>query len=159
MAGIASLLEGFRIVHENSHRADFSEGISEEEIQKCQELIGREFPASYKLFLRKLGCGDIAGQEFYGASSGRIPGTTVPSAIWCTLENRKAAHFPLDYLIIADTGYGPIMCLDLGAMKNDECPIVLWDSSFESKAQAEPIAADFGQFFLDQISTALKEEE
>ena len=93
---------------------------------KAEELLGLQFPDTYKSFLMTIGWGGIAHFEFYGL------GKDVPSfldLVQETLYERTEGcpHLPNQLLPILNDGAGNHYCLDVAKTKSGDCPVVFWD--------------------------------
>lgn len=150
---MADLEKAIELVERNSDRADFMGEKSEELIRKAECAIGLAFPPTYREFLKRLGCGDVAGVEFYGVISVNFEDSSAPDAIWLTLEERKSSDFPSSHIIVGSTGDGAYYAIDYSLSDRDnDFPIVeYWPGLRKQKVVAE----DFGQFFLESVSNAL----
>lgn len=151
------LQKAFEIIDNNSHRADF-EGVKEEElISLAESVLGVVFPPTYREFLSKYGCGDIAGCEFYGLINGDFEGSGIPDAIWLTLEERKDSDLPENLVVVYALGDGSYHALDCSVTDQaGECPVVEWiPGSSKVGKGLEVIADDYGQFLLQKIEGAI----
>ncbi|QHT52752.1 SMI1/KNR4 family protein [Serratia liquefaciens] len=54
------------IINGKIDEADFDGPKDDALIKSAEKVLGLSFPITYRFFLENLGCGDIAGQEFYG---------------------------------------------------------------------------------------------
>jgi hypothetical protein len=143
---------------ERSGGGEFTGPIPQQIVEEAEELLGVRFPPSYRQFLLKLGCGDVAGAEFYGIVDEKLREGPIPNGIWLTLDERETAKLPSKMVLVAFTGMSGYYALDLSrAGENREAPVVMWQAG--AAAEACPvIAKDFGSFFLDEVSSALGEE-
>ena len=136
---------------------DFTGPIPQQVVEEAEELLGVRFPPSYRQFLLKLGCGDVAGAEFYGIVDDNLREGPIPNGIWLTLDERETAKLPPKMVLVAFTGMGGYYALDLARVaENREAPVVMWQAGAAASA-CPVIAKDFGSFFLDEVSGALGE--
>ncbi|PQQ29789.1 hypothetical protein CE143_02905 [Photorhabdus luminescens] len=143
------------LINENQDIADF-EGIEDNSlIDLAEETLSLKFPDSYRFFLKNLGCGDIAGEEFYGIINGNFNVLSVPNAIWLTLSERKESNLPDNYVVIYSTGDGDYMVLDCNKNKKGLNEVKLWSPGVEEEFTFIPCFNDFGDFFYETISNAL----
>ena len=134
---------------DQSGEGDFSGPRSEEVVSAAEDLIGHEFPPTYRDFVLRYGCGDIRGQEFYGITQDAIHDNGIPSSIWYTLNQRQECGFPHHLLIVYELGDGSLSCLDFSQRRVDgECPIVIWHPASKVYDRLEIEAEDFGAFLL-----------
>lgn len=154
MMSIDNVKKAISLINQHQDSADF-EGTKEDGlITLAEKTLGIKFPDSYRFFLEKLGCGDIAGQEFYGIIKADFINSGIPDAIWLTMKERQESNLPNNYVVINSTGDGDYVVLDCG---NDEKnKVFLWMPGIKNQQAAfKPYYDDFGDFFFDQISTAL----
>lgn len=151
---IEKVIKAIAIINQHEDDADF-EGIKDESlIELAEKKLGVEFPDSYRFFLKNLGCGDIAGQEFYGVIKDDFINSGVPDAIWLTLRERQRTNLPENYVIVSSTGDGDYILLD--CTKCQISSIWLWTPGVKDQSKAfKPYYNDFGDFFYEQIATAV----
>jgi hypothetical protein len=121
-------------------------------IEKAEVALGLRFPPTYRKFLAKLGCGDIEGLEFYGLIGDDFESSSVPDAIWLTLNERNSG-LPSNLVLIYATIDGGYYALDTAQINSDgENPVV----SYRLNGSTEKIADDFGAFMLSELKTTLE---
>lgn len=141
------------IIQANSLSSDFFGPAPEDNIDAAERMLGIQMPPSYRRFLTTLGGGSFDDAEFYGIIANKIPGSSVPSMVWRTLEDRKLAAYPKTHITIMSSGYGPVFCLDSSVTNSeDEYPVVEWTPATSATNPGERLAESFGGFFLDEIS-------
>ncbi len=134
----------FERIREDSE-SDFTEGASEKEIKNVETSLGILLPTSYVSFLREFNGGEFRfarmhkvserGAGFFDfleqvkESEEHVPG----------VKKRKLIPFGDDY-------GGNLFCFDYSQKKLKECPIVMWDQSFDEDMEAEPVAKHFEEF-------------
>lgn len=153
----ADLQKAFDLIERNRDQADF-EGQKPEELIALAELALRlRFPSTYRAFLSRYGCGDIAGQELYGVIKADFENSSVPDAIWLTLDERRSSGLPDSLVIVYATGDGVYYALDCSSLNDaEECPVVAWVPGDSKKGdKLEDIAKDYGQFLLKIIEQSL----
>ena len=102
-------------------------------IEKEEQALGLKFPATYKKFLAKLGCGDIEGLEFYGIIDENFESASIPDAIWLTLDERKSS-LPNNLILVYATGDGAYYAIDTCQVNSDgENPVVLYELNGSTK--------------------------
>lgn len=121
-------------------------------IAKAEEALGVSLPPTYRAFLSRYGCGDIEGLEFYGVVDDDFENSSVPDAIWLTLDERKTGT-PDALVIVAATGDGGFYAIDLDKKSDDgESPVVEWWPGLpKADGNRRVVACDFGVFLLQQI--------
>ena len=120
-------------------------------IEKAEKALGLRFPPTYKRFLAELGCGDIEGLEFYGIIGEDFESSSVPDAIWLTLDERKSG-LPKNLILVYAVGDGTYYALDTSQVNSyGENPVV----SYELNGSVKQVAEDYGSFFLSELKTVL----
>lgn len=144
------------IINQCQYDTDF-EGVKEESlIVLAERTLGFEFPDGYRFFLKNLGCGDIAGREFYGIIKTNFINSAIPDAIWLTLKERQESNLSENFVIISATGDGDYIVLDCSNNKQNK--VLLWTPGIKDIQTAfRPYYDDFGDFFYDQITTLLNQ--
>ena len=51
--------------------------------------LGLEFPPSYRRFVLDFGAGSFGASEVYGVIDSNFENSSVPDAVWCTLDVRE----------------------------------------------------------------------
>lgn len=135
----------------NSETSDF-EGVKPESlVVKAEVALGVKFPPSYRRFLLELGCGDFNGVELYGIIGEDFTNSSVPDAIWLTLEERSTSNLKKKYVIVGSGGDGTYHAIDTSQPDNEgESPIVVLSLDGE---ELEVIARSFGAYLLNEISS------
>lgn len=153
---IIELQQAFDLISAHQDQADF-EGFKEEDlIRKAETALGLEFPPTYRQFLKEYGCGDFAGQEFYGIINENFENSSIPNGIWLTLDERKSG-LPDNLIVIYATGDGAYYALD-AAQRNDsgEYAVVAWTpGASKEMGDSEKIAEDFGEFLLAMLQRSI----
>ncbi len=129
--------------------ADFEGPKPEELVRRAEEALGVCFPPTYRRFLLRLGCGDIAGREFYGVLGEDFENSSVPDGIWLTLTERRTSNLPESLVLVGATGDGGYYAIDLSQKsERNESPIIEWWPMGKSSIVSE----DFGQFLHQRVS-------
>jgi hypothetical protein len=153
MKALLAFEQALAIVRAKPAASDFFGRAPDDNVDAAEQMLGIRMPPSYRMFLTTLGVGSFDDAEFYGIIANKIPGSSVPSMVWQTLENRKLAGFPGTHITIMSSGYGPIFCLDSSVVNSeDEYPVVEWTPAVSVTNPGERLAESFGTFFLDEIS-------
>jgi hypothetical protein len=122
-------------------------------IKKAEKTLGLKFPPSYYKYLAKLGCGSVGSEEIYGIIDDDFFDSSVPDAIWVTLQQRKMCRIKDDLVIIysfGDGDYAALLCLPT----QGEGPIIRVSPGNPVNYQ-EILASDFGVFFWERVKEAL----
>lgn len=150
---MSELLQAFDLAEANSGDADFDGPKDEKLIRSAEQALGLSFPTTYREFLLRLGCGDIMGLEFYGVINGDFENSSIPDAIWLTLDQRKSSSLPLNLVLIAETGEGGYYALDIQETSTEESEVVEWTPG--TGASLESVSSDYGAFFLERITSVV----
>lgn len=149
------LCEGLDLVNQHSEQADFEGAKGPNLIVAAEQALGVVFPPTYRRFLQELGCGDIAGEEFFGVIGDDFVESSVPNGIWLTLMERKSG-LPHSLVVVAATGDGAMFALNTSTRDaGGECPVVVWRAGQNSNENLERVAEDFGAFFRRRIEQAI----
>ena len=141
------------LIEINADTARFNGRTSDELVSSAEAAIGITLPPTYRIFLLRLGCGSIYGEEFYGIPKRGLNSPSVPNAIWLTLNERKAADLPESLILVADNGLGGWYAIDTSRKNPDgDSPVVDW---FSNEQPTEIVAEDFGAFLLQRLRQAL----
>jgi hypothetical protein len=153
MTAMSDLDAALVITQDNASSADFFGPAPEENIDAAERMLNLRFPPSYRKFLQTLGVGAFNDAEFYGIIANKVPGSSVPSMVWRTLEDRNLAGYPKTHITIMSSGYGPIYCLDGSIVTPEqEYPVVEWTPATSVVNPGERLAESFGAFFLDELT-------
>lgn len=143
----------FELVEANEADADFEGKQSSELIEKAEEVLGLRFPRTYRAFLERYGCGDIAGFEIYGILHENFNNSGIPDAVWLTLDERRSSNLPENLILVSDVGDGSYYAIDCGLRNNEgDCPVVVWTPS---GTQTEQVYGDFGEFARSRLENAV----
>jgi cell wall assembly regulator SMI1 len=134
---------------------DFCGPASEADIELAERMLGRRFPDDYRMFLATLGAGNFGSQEFYGIIPGKVPGSSVPSVVWLTLDERKTADAPVDLLPVWNDGGGYQACVKIAPGSAEDGTVILVDPAYRPMARK---AASFGEFLHAAIEATIEEE-
>lgn len=152
------LSRAFSLIEQHQDLADFDGPKPDELISQAENALGLPLPPTYKSFLKKYGCGSVAGKEFYGVIHNDFEASGIPDAIWLTLNERRMYQLPVKLILIYATGDGFYYALDSRQVNSDgEYSVVVWDPGAPKEAGIEKIYNDYGEFLYSQIDSALKD--
>lgn len=152
-----NLIDAMRLIESNASSAFFAGARSSGEISAAEAALGGAFPPTYREFLERLGAGNFGAFEVYGITDGNFETGRVPNGIWLTLEQRRSRAIPDDFVIVGDTGDGGYYCLALRDGRDG--PVYIYTpTNLRRPGPLEPIAADFGEFFLHEVQAQLSLE-
>lgn len=136
-----------------SSSADFVGERHEKLICAAENALGIRFPNLYRRFVSEFGAGDIDGNEFYGILSEDFVHSSVPDAVWKTLELRKEAGLSNRYIVVCEFGDGTYCAVDTSRHSAEgDAPIVLLSINGD---YVEDIAIDFGEFLLKMVGAEI----
>ena len=149
-----SIEEMHRIVSENEELADFVGEMPESKIVEAEKRLEVAFPKSYREFLRKYGCGDIDGEEFYGIGP-REP-NCAPSVIFMTESTREDVNLPHELIPVWYSGGEEECMIDISQSDGEEAPIISWiPGKDDAEQDRTPLFPSFSVFFVAQVKNAL----
>jgi len=127
-------------------------------IDKAEKRLGVRFPPSYRQFIARLGAGAFGFAEFYGIVKADFEHSSVPDAIWVTVNDRSRFGLP-DFLVaVYDVGDGTTFYIDTSNVDNKgESPIVTFYRA-DSVIIATPYTS-FGQLFLEKMQQSAEDLE
>ncbi len=122
---------------------------SEALIARAEGALGLAFPAS-------LGCGGIGGLEFYGLIDDDFEHSSVPDAVWLTLNRRRTTSVPDSLVLVSDTGDVGYYAIDVAQKDaHGESSVVEWWPGLEGAEGNGRVVAS-GTFFLDSERQAIE---
>ncbi len=109
---------------------NLNEGVDISVIKECENRLGVQFPQTYKLLLMEYNGGELfalpAGtvlSEIYLKESGEKGVSYLDEVL---NKERRWSNLPSEYIIIADTCEGDLICIDLKQSDSEEAKIVKW---------------------------------
>jgi hypothetical protein len=152
---LSDLRLAFELV-ERSGDGDFVGPQPESRIARAEQVLGLLFPPTFREFLKRLGCGDTFGEEFYGLINDDFEARGVPNLIWATLDERRRANLPRSLIVVGATGDGGLYAIDVSQKTPDgESPVVEW--WLGSPPYQRIVAEDFGAFLWQSLRAASTE--
>ncbi len=146
----------FGIIRRYPDRARFVGPMPDRTIESAETQLGVRFPRSYRRFVERYGSLLFGSQEFYGLTNG--PDDGVPSAIWCTSEERKHG-LPLWMVVVMNPGIGDVIyCVDTSRVGADgEMPVIVWEPGLPlSRQSLRPLFPSFADFVLSRLALDLE---
>jgi hypothetical protein len=148
---MADLQDALALLREHEDEGDFV-GPREELVPAAEKALGLGLPPTYRAFVSAFGAGDIAGLEIYGIVDEDFENSSIPDAIWLTLDERETG-MPEGLIPVAQDYDGSYAALDTSQARTDgEAPVVAW---FPGQDETERLAEDFGEFLLQRLREAL----
>lgn len=138
----------------NNTDIEYTGPIEEAFISKAEELLELEIKGSYREFLKLFGTLETEERDVFGIIDDDFLNSSTPDAIWYTLNKREDSGLPLNYLVIEDTGYGELFCLDLKNSKlNIKPKVVIFFPGIPVENQTFEIKYDcFSTYLKDVLS-------
>lgn len=154
---IQDMYAAFELIRDNANFADFAGPQPADRVSRAEAALGIDFPPTYREFLARLGCGGIGVTEFYGVVGDDFEHSSVPDAIWMTLDERKDQSVPDHFIVVGSTGDGGYYAIDTARRNRvGESPVVEWWPGLpDAENNPRVIASDFGAFFLEEMTQAI----
>ncbi len=146
-----------QIIADHDEASRFRGEQPDELVERAEAALGIKLPPSYRAFVRQLGAGHIAGEEFYGVTSDDFVDSSVPNGIWLTLTERQDSGLPDPFVIVYEDDEGDYYALDSSRdAGGGEYPVVRWTpGGSEPGDDLEIVASDFGSFFRETVQDGL----
>jgi len=162
-----NLNKAFELFEKYPQHGTFDADIPKEEelIRKVEATLDVSFTPSYYQFLKKYGCVDFFGDEYYGIWKKDADGNSGSEVIRMTLDYRNQYGLPYQYIIVGNSGYGPLDAIDTSKPdEHGECPVVMIDGPYKNPDtgekkewyEMEQMAPDFGTYLYNQSKAALQ---
>ena len=94
-------------------------------------------------------------EEVYGITGFENETSSVPNAIWMTLNARRQANLPPNYVVIYSVGNGDWSCLAISGSNDEDCPVFTFFPGTNRKPVVE--SACFGDWFESLIRQGLED--
>lgn len=150
--------KAIELIEKNKDGLYKSDGASIEAINLAEEILGLKFSKLYKEFLLRFGALSFGGEEIFGiVSSEDLTIKGEPNGIWLTLKERESSNLPKNLIVIYNTGYSELLCLDYNNVNTENEPrVVLFVPGVDLEHQTyEVISDDLGSFLLERVKFAL----
>jgi cell wall assembly regulator SMI1 len=149
-----NLIKAFEIINMHKDKNHFFHGnMTEELIINAENYLKLKFPKSYREFLLEYGNGFFNGHEFYGICKEDFINSSIPDAIWLTMNERNKFNLDNSLILIKEsTEY--YFAIDTSRNINGENPVIDLIPGVK-KEECEIVADDFGTFFLNEIRKSL----
>jgi cell wall assembly regulator SMI1 len=145
-----------RLMRERAPERSIGNGISAQEVAKCEEQLGVTLPQSYKSFLREFGFASWP-EYIYGYLPGLLPGMNV----MCNTETERHEVEPeMRHPLIPfyNDGWGNHYCLDTSRLVDGECPVVFWIHELDADQQSPQTHASFLDWLEEKVARELESE-
>jgi len=125
-------------------------------VMLAEKVLGLTFPNFYRQFLLDFGAGSVGGMEIYGIINDDFVNSSVPDAIWYTLNLRRETKIPHDYVVIAAVGDGRIFVLDTDNTQMVEGQMHLYyPGLLPSEQPDEKVSSEFSTWFYEEVKREL----
>lgn len=135
---------------------------TEKSIEEAERRLNVKFPESYKIFLSRVGVGNLGACIIFGILRNDIYIDGEPNVVWKTERDRGLYDLPQNLIIIYHDGGEFGFYLDTSKMKEGECPVAMVESYFiESRVIEYECFADFlyNEIYLNEINNEFDDEE
>ncbi len=126
-------------------------GACASEIESLEMLIKHRIPGDYRFFLENYGTLGFHGLEIYGLIRGNLKGEGPPNTYFMTESDLRDNSIPGNSLVVASTGYGPVILLDSSTNE-----VYGWGYKDGSVEEIETFNT-FEEFMIDAVSTTLSD--
>jgi hypothetical protein len=156
VSGIESVDALVELLAQHPDTANWTGGLSTEDVARSEALLGATFPPSYRRFLTALGSCEAGSEEFLGVYRTAALGDTLLGTVTETLEARADLGLPDSLLVIQFDGMGGLVSLDVSRLDEEgEAPVVAWDPGSADRGGPEELDPDFGSYVLRRCRRAL----
>lgn len=155
--GVADAEWAIARIEERRDECDFAGQRDERVVGLAEETLGVKFPPSYRLFLTRLGAGNIGAEEIFGVIGEDFVESAIPDSIWLTLQGRQDWGLPSPMIVVYfDGGTGYYLLDTSRASRDGEAPVVAWHPGLSvAGSELETIAPDFGLFLRELVEEEL----
>lgn len=149
---MADLEQAFQLI-DGIDNADFHGPKAEALIVHAEQALGLTFPPTYRQFLSRFGCGAVSPHEFYGLVDDDFENSSVPDAVWLTLQLRRTTQLARSLVLVSETGDGGYYAIDTSQVTAaGEGPVVEWWPGLPNAVgNGRTVCDDFGSFLLQRI--------
>ena len=167
-----NLNKAFELFEKYDETTYEKEVVTDDFIQKVEQAFEFKIPSTYRLFLKKYGGYNFFATDFLGVSPEAIQKNAnyCDVSTWCdafkiTRDNRNDYQLPSKYIIVGNSGYGPLDAIDTSKPdEHGECPVVMIDGPYKNPDtgekkewyEMEQMAPDFGTYLYNQSKAALQ---
>lgn|SRR5690625_412666 len=124
---------------------DFTGGVDKRQVNYIQDTLNIKLPESYKWFLYNYGSGGLYGVDILGVAKSNI------STVVIETEKYRDLKMSENLVVIEDIDEYAY-CLNTSNMKNNECPIIVWDK--QEELADYNTAENFYEFLLQRLFDA-----
>lgn len=150
---MSDLAFAISVINDNKGQCFFAGARPTSLIEAAEKALDLTFPQTYRRFLREFGCGSIGHEEIYGIIHADFHRSSVPDAVWTTMQQRILSSISKRLVItmsLGDGDFAAILCTD----GNDEGAIVRYSPGSDNEFEEE-MASDFGEFILGIVRSTL----
>ena len=156
---VQNLKQAFKLIEDNLDKGYIVGPIEEKLIFKAEQILNIKFPPSYRYFLKNYSCSGFNGLEIGGIINENFENHGIRDAVGITIDGINSKEIPSHFFYISDTGDGFYYYLDSSHVNEEgEYPVVIWAYGMDENKK-EKVAEDFGEFLLEQVQQALRDDE
>ncbi len=145
--------KAIKLIEDNKDFAHFIGSRNKVLISHAEDTLGLVFPPSYYAFISRYGAGSFCGEEFYGITTDNFVDSSVPNAIWLTLNARIRYGLPKGFILIMGQDDGSYYAISAHSKnRNTEGEVALW---FPRDDDVIITDDSFGHFLLRKVNEAL----
>lgn len=105
-------------------------GVSQEALEKAEEILGFKFAQDFREFLLKYGTGILGSFEIFGIVSNPESDTkAIPNGVWLTCEMRGSIGLLKNHFVFGEDGIGGYFVLNCNATESAQSGAVLYIDS------------------------------
>ncbi|GAA4893694.1 SMI1/KNR4 family protein [Stackebrandtia albiflava] len=132
--------------------AHATEGCDDRAISRTESRLNVRLPPSFRMLMRSAAGFDIAGREFLGISGTEAGRFDVVSET----EFARSIGMPGSLVVVSlDEPEGMAALCTSVVDSSGECPVVHWNPTMETAAEAAPLATDYGAYVLSGVLEAV----
>lgn len=131
------------ILKENPDLADVGMGQTEDAIDNAERDLDLKFPHSFREYLLEWGSLSFGPNEYQGL------GSSINSVIATTKRVQEHRGLPSQFVVVCDHDGDEYVCLDTSTWRDNECPVVIWDSKTQSVSR--PRSNSFEEFLRTDL--------
>jgi hypothetical protein len=137
-----------RLIDRSQSISDLNGPVPEDMIHQAEQELGVTFPASYRAFLARYGCGAVGPHEFAGIVNHPVS-EGWPDVVWTTKLEREWG-LPSGLVEVYLAGTGDAYCLDTGRVTPaGDAPVVFWLPGAPLGQQSlDPVFSSFAELVV-----------
>lgn len=139
------------LMSQHQEWCDFEGKRDERLVQAAERALGLAFPPTYRRFLLEFGAGSFGSAEFYGVIRDDFERSSVPDAVWFTLNERRRGKLPPDLIGVGGDDEA-LFFVEAAGPSREEGRVIGISGGYPLDEQPQGvIAGDFGEYFLRKV--------